>query len=102
MDNKEESAKKANRWTWLPAVMPGVARLLREKRSQFGDAHVNECWRRGVIDGEPGWFFAMEGTLAVGVPDDDKRLAWFAGLLKLSPSAALLDLRNPEVQHGSH
>ena len=93
--DKEESRKRSSRWGWLPAAMPGVAKLLAEKRRLYGDAHVNECWKRGVIDGEPGWFFAMEGTLAVGQPDNDQRLAWFAGLLKCSPTAALLDLRRP-------
>lgn len=100
--DREGLGKSSNRWSWLPAQMPGVARLLREKRSLYGDAHVNECWKRGVIDREPGWFFAMEGALAVGTPDDDQRLAWFAGLTKLSQTSALLDLRRPEGGHGAH
>ncbi|EYC52893.1 hypothetical protein AZ34_11935 [Hylemonella gracilis str. Niagara R] len=55
-------------WAWLPAAMPQVAGLMREKRKLYGDAHVNECWRRGVIQGEAGWFFAREGALTVGTP----------------------------------
>lgn len=47
--------------------MPGVRRLVADKRKEMGDAHVAECQRRGLA-GEPGWFFAREGTLAVGTP----------------------------------
>ena len=60
--------KKGNRWSWLPEFMPGVARLLAERRRLHGDAFVNDCWRRGVVEREPGWFFAREGAIAVGVP----------------------------------
>lgn len=55
-------------WSWLPKEMPRVSAMVKERRVQFGDAHVNECWRRGVVNGEPGWFFAREGALAVGTP----------------------------------
>ena len=27
-------------WSWLPAQMPGVARLIRENKAKMGDAHV--------------------------------------------------------------
>ena len=50
-------------WKWLPAQMPGVARLMAEKRKQFGAEHVQLCWRRGVVELQPGWFFAREGAL---------------------------------------
>ena len=63
-----EAGKEPRRFDWLPNAMPGVARLMRERRAQLGDAHVNECWKRGVIEREPGWFFAREGALAVGTP----------------------------------
>lgn len=55
-------------WSWLPAHMPGVRKLMAERRRTMGDAHVNLCWRRGVLEAAPGWFFAREGSLAVGVP----------------------------------
>lgn len=63
-------------WSWLPRAMPGVARLMRERRGALGDAHVNECWKRGVLQAESGWFFAREGGLAVGVPWDDLATLW--------------------------
>lgn len=85
---------KAGRWSWLPAFMPGVARLMAEKRQALGKAHVDECWKRGVVQCEPGWFFAREGALAVGVPWDDPELANFAAR-QVTKSQALLVLREP-------
>jgi hypothetical protein len=73
--------RKANDWGWLPSQMPTVARLIREKRRELGEAHINMCWRRGVVEQQPGWFFAREGALAVGTPwDDDPEVANFAQL----------------------
>jgi hypothetical protein len=60
--------KEIQDWSWLPKAMPKVSSMVREQRDMYGDAHVNECWRRGVINGEAGWFFAREGPLAVGTP----------------------------------
>jgi hypothetical protein len=67
MDKKEESAgSKLNRWSFLPELMPGVARLLADKRRELGAEHVAECWQRGVVQLEPGWFYAREGAVAIG------------------------------------
>lgn len=90
MDKGKETAGK--RWAWLPAAMPGVTELMKDKRREVGDAHVNECWQRGVVNGEPGWFFAREGALAVGTPWDDlaNSAAW-----QVTKTQALLVLRNP-------
>lgn len=57
-----------NNWAWLPAAMPKVAKMVKEKRALYGDSHVDECWRRGVVLGESGWFFAREGAISVGTP----------------------------------
>ncbi len=86
----------ANRWAWLPTMMPGVQRLLAEHRLKLGHAHVQECWRRGVLLGEPGWFYAREGALAVGTP-------WGEYLPPVTRTEALLVLAEPHksgVQHG--
>lgn len=69
MDRETNQAKRD--WSWLPAQMPGVARQLADKRAEAGAAWVNECWLRGVVRGEPGWFFAAEGALMVGTLGDD-------------------------------
>ena len=93
---KEQTAAK---WSWLPAAMPGVARLIREKRQKLGEAHVSLCWQRGVVDMEPGWFFAREGALAVGTPwGDDPVLMNFAAA-QVTAKQALLVLRDPA--HGA-
>lgn len=61
-----DRAKKS--WDWIHEHMPGVVALIKKKRAEGLDAHVNECWRRGVVLGEPGWLFASEGAVSIGVP----------------------------------
>lgn len=95
MDNSKAGSTK---WGWLPAHMPGVAKLLAEKRRTLGPAHVQRCWEQGVVMGQPGWFFAREGPLAVGVPWPE--VADIAGW-QVTPSQALVILRDPEVAHGA-
>ncbi|MBX3605349.1 MAG: hypothetical protein KF788_08760 [Piscinibacter sp.] len=109
-----EATKQPRPWGWVPAAMPGVARLMADRRREYGDAHVNLCWQRGVVERRPGWFFALEGAIALGTPDDDQRLAWFAALgprwiggkgstraEAFTPGQALLDMRRPEPSHGT-
>jgi hypothetical protein len=88
-------------WKWLPAQMPGVALLMAERREAWGNAHVNLCWQHGVLKAEPGWFFAREGTLAVGTPWDEPVLANFAAL-QVTSTQALLMMREPGGTHGTH
>lgn len=76
----------------IRSAMPGVMRLVAEKRREMGDSHVVECQRRGMA-GEPGWFFAREGCLAVGTPwADEPVIAQYAGG-QLPPRAAFLCIR---------
>ena len=93
-----DKGKTAGKWSWLPSAMPGVSRLLAEKRQQLGEAHVAECWKRGVVEREPGWFFAREGALAVGTPWGEPVLANFAAR-QVTSSQALVVLR--ETGHGA-
>lgn len=87
--------KEAGKFDWLPTAMPGVARLVAERRRVLGDAHVSECWRRGVLEREPGWFFAREGALAVGTPwEGDPVLINFASA-QVSSTQALVVMREP-------
>ncbi|MES2959787.1 MAG: hypothetical protein V4792_16480 [Pseudomonadota bacterium] len=88
-------------WSWLPNAMPGVAKLVAEKRKLLGAEHVNECWRRSVVLREPGWLFAREGALAIGTPWDDPVLANF-GALSVTASQALLLIREPGATDGTH
>lgn len=82
-------AEKRN-WRWLPEQMPGVAKLMAERRRVLGDAHVSLCWTRGVLEAKPGWFFAREGVLAVGTPWDEPELANFAAASVTSTQALLV------------
>lgn len=89
---------KVKRFDWLPSEMPRVAALAKARRLKDGDAHFAECWKRGVLNCEPGWFFAREGALAIGVPGADWSLpAWLEAYL---PGTAMLVMKGPEVQHG--
>lgn len=98
MDKRTES----NRWAWLPQQMPGVARLLAEKRQTLGAEWVNTCWRRGVVERQPGWFYASEGALAVGTPwADDPEIAKIIGG-QITPTQITLILRNKEAADGAH
>lgn len=73
-----DKSKGGGRWDWVPVHMPGVHRQVLEYRRTLGDAHVNECWRKGVIEREPGWFFAREGAVAIGTPWGDEVMRDFA------------------------
>lgn len=95
MDRVEDKAGASTKWGWLPAAMPGVARLMAEKRKLLGDAHVSQCWRHGVLLQQPGWFFAREGALAVGTPwDGDPVLVNFAAA-QVTSTQALVVMREP-------
>lgn len=73
-------------WNWMVHFMPGVVAQVREWREAGESEHINECWRRGVLLGEPGWFFAREGPVTVG--------AAFVGLPEPQPfKGAVLMLR---------
>lgn len=97
MDKKNQ----AKDWSWLPAQMPGVAKLMAEKRTQLGADHVRLCWRRGVVEQQPGWFYASEGALAVGTPwaDDPVIAQWLTA--RITPTQVLLVMRPPEAARGA-
>lgn len=90
-------------FAWLPAQMPRVAALMKARRVQDGDAHVNECWRRGVVACESGWFFAVEGGLAVGVPAAEWNWREWPALAALPETVkpALLLLKTKEKTDGA-
>ena len=96
-----QSQQPNQKWTWLPQQMPGVAALMREKRKAYGDAHVNQCWKRGVVEQQPGWFFAREGALWVGTPPTETDFAALVAA-RFTSTQATLYLREPESADGSH
>lgn len=102
MKGQGQVDKTPNRWNWLPSMMPGVARLMAEKRAQFGAAHVAECWKRSVVMGEPGWLYAREGPIAIGTPFDDDPVLGEHALPMVTRTQATLVMRNPEHGNGAH
>jgi hypothetical protein len=100
MDSMDKKEKPPARWDWLPAQMPGVVALMADKRRELGAAWVNECWRRGVLAGEPGWFFASEGSLMVGTLWDHVSVIAFASA-RISRTQALIVLKPKEAANGA-
>ena len=92
---------KAARMTLIREAMPRVAALVAEKRRLYGDAHVTACIQRGMA-GEPGYFFAREGTVAIGTPwPDDPVMENFA-LQQITSTQALVIIREPEAKRGAN
>lgn len=87
---------KTSRWSWLPAMMPKVAEMLAERRAEHGAAWVAKCWARGVVDGEPGWFYAAEGAIAVGTPISAEVVTTYHQVRGRVPGSVLLDMKLPE------
>jgi hypothetical protein len=55
-------------WSWMTQHMPKVVAMLQEKRAAGLGKHLNLCWRMGVVQRQPGWFFAAEGAVTLGTP----------------------------------
>lgn len=87
-------------WSWLPQQMPGVARLIAEKRRALGNEWVNTCWKNGVVQGQPGWFYAAEGALAVGTPWPDDPVITSLLSARITATQALLVIRPQEAAGG--
>lgn len=89
--------REKRNWSWLPQHMPGVARLIAEKRRELGDHWVNTCWRHGVVDNKPGWFYAAEGALAVGTPWTDDPVIADLLAARITATQSLLVIRPKEA-----
>jgi hypothetical protein len=96
MDKRPDQEGKG--WGWLPAHMPRVQRLLADRRRTDGADHVRLCWQMGVVQQQPGWFFAREGPLAVGTvwPEVADTAGW-----SLAPDQAIVILRPVEQTDGA-
>lgn len=89
------SGTQKRRLALIREAMPGVARIVAGYRARLGDGHVTECVRRGLA-GEPGWFFAREGTVAVGTPwADDCGLLRDYAAAHIGAPQALVVMREP-------
>jgi hypothetical protein len=65
--------------------MPETAKWITKRREMYGKDYVNDCIRRS-LDGEPGFFFAIEAGHVIGTPfapshpiHDMQRLAVLTG-----------------------
>lgn len=67
MDSRQRMDSKKN-WEWVTEHMPKVAAQITELRQAGLGRHVDRCWREGVINGQPDWFFAREGPICLGTP----------------------------------
>lgn len=78
-------------WALIPLLMPGIKPQLEAKRAIWGKDWVDQCWHRGVVLGEPGWFFARQGPVWLGTASPD----WVDsfGALDGHPSACVVDVR---------
>jgi len=81
--------------------MPQVALQMAAKRKALGTAWVNTCWRRGVVNGEPGWFWAAEGPLTLGSPTPAQVLDWYDPVPPDGRPDVMLCLAEPEQQQGA-
>lgn len=93
--------KTKNSWSWLPAHMPTVAAEIERLKQQHGSQHVAQCWSRGVLKGEPGWFFAAEGVLAVGTATPEQLVQW-CDMRAGNPAAHLVCIGTPTQQGATH
>lgn len=89
-------------WQWMAEHMPRVVAMLKEERKAGRGAHIDDCWRRGVVNGEPGLFWASEGAISVGVPPNQSLVpADVMALMKAFPGSAVLMLAG-QVVGGQH
>lgn len=80
-------------WEWMTQHMPRVVALMRGEREAGRGSQLNECWRAGVVRGEPGQFWASEGRVSVGTaPAGELVPAELLPLLQKFPGAAVLML----------
>jgi hypothetical protein len=91
---------RKNRWDWVPLAMPGVTKLMADKKREMGADWVATCWANGM-KGEPGWFFAKEGPLMVGTPWDMGHPAMQLVLQPVTPTQALLFIKEKGVSSGA-
>jgi len=91
----DKKAKPKSSWAFMQEHMPGVVARIKEGRDKGEGAHIDLCWRRGVVSLEPGWFWAYEAGVSVGVPGPEMLGdAQVQELLKQFPGLSILMLRD--------
>jgi hypothetical protein len=89
-------------WAFMAERMPRTVARMKEARSKGQGAHLDACWRNGVIDLKPGWFWAYEAGVSIGVPDEGL-LATPAvqQLMSQFPGGSILLLKDMPAQEGA-
>lgn len=78
----------------LKTRMPTVAKIVDERRNQWGAAHVNQCIKAGM-KGEPNRFFAIEAGHVVGTPFDAACDLHHAAKLAVLVGGAFVAMQEP-------
>lgn len=71
-------------WSWVRQHMPRVAEEIDQLRALGLGSYVDQCWAHGVLKGEPGWFYAREGPIALGTPFEPREPDSITGKLERS------------------
>jgi hypothetical protein len=95
----QQGSSRPSPFAWMRAAMPGVALKIAERRKEWGDEHVTLCLRNG-LGGQPGWFFAREGVIAVGTPWDDDPVMMNFAAAQIAAGQVLVCMRRPPAQTG--
>ncbi len=104
MDGQAQNriAKSKESWAFMREHMPGVVARIKADRSKGEGAHIDVCWRRGVVELQPGWFWAYEAGVHVGVPSPEMLAdAGVQQLLRDFPHLCLLMLHAKEPAHAA-
>ena len=89
-------------WAFMVERMPRTVARIKEARAKGQGAHVDTCWRRGVVELQPGWFWAYEAGVSVGVPALDMvGDATVQHVLANHPGASVLMLKDMSAQEGA-
>lgn len=90
--------------TAMRRAMPRVSSMVANYRKSLGDEYVTQCQQRGLA-GEPGWFYAWEGGLAVGTPwleaVNDLRALLDQAQTPRAEAAFVVLRPKAQVQHGA-
>lgn len=90
-------------WDWMTQHMPRVVSMMKAEREAGRGSQLNECWRAGVVRGEPGMFWATEGKVSVGTPPAQQLVPReVMALMQAFPGSAVLMLAGQIVgeEHG--
>lgn len=97
MDRQNQPANQSD----LRQLMPKVAEIVNEKRTELGKGYVNAMIKRGMA-GEPNCFYACEGGRIIGTPFSiDKAFDQFQLSGMALKGAAFVAIQTPSGKLGA-